>query len=65
MADRPIIRCLVARTLRDGNLSRTKIVSLAEAFVYRECGFYVVGPDPEDMEALATWERAQQERDPP
>jgi len=59
MDDRPVIHCLVARPLRDGSLSRTKLVSLAEAYVHMRCGWLVVGPDPGDVEALEAWQRRQ------
>lgn len=57
--ERPHVRCLVARTLRDGSFSRTKLVTLAEAYVHMQCGWQVVGPDPDDIDALEEWERTQ------
>ena len=59
MPERPIVRCLVARPLRDGDVSRPKLVSLAEAYIHMRRGWFVVGPDPDDIGALAAWEREQ------
>jgi len=60
--DRPIIKCLIARKLdTDGyRCGRSRIVSLQTAWVAVQSGAFVaVGPDPQDMEALAAWERDQ------
>lgn len=60
MRDRPIVRALIARKLADGRYGKSRIVSLATAYIaMKSGGFAVVGPDPDDVVALATWEREQ------
>ena len=59
MTDRPEIRCLIARPLANGHIGRSRIVTLSTAFLALRAGFYVVGPDPDDMDKLAKWEREQ------
>lgn len=66
MADRPVVRCLIARKLANGDFGRSRIVPLSVGLLAFKAGsFYVVGPDPEDMEKLAKWEREQQPFNPP
>lgn len=55
--DRPVLKCLIARPLKTGGIGRSRLVKLSTAFLALKAGFYVVGPDPQDVEALATWER--------
>jgi hypothetical protein len=55
--DRPIVWCLVARPLGGGEITRTTRVHLSSVPDYVKAGWYAVGPDPSDMEALAKWER--------
>ncbi len=55
---RPAVRCLIARPLKHGGIGRSRLVQLSTALLALRAGFHVVGPDPQDLEALATWERA-------
>lgn len=48
---------MVSRPLPGGELTRTARVSLATAYLYMQAGWMVVGPDPEDEAAFATWQR--------
>lgn len=58
MSDRPVIRCFIAKPKGAyGDIERSKMTDLAEGLTAMEAGWYVVGPDPEDVEALAIWER--------
>ncbi len=54
---RPSVRCLIARPLSDGGIGKSRIVRLSTAFLAMQAGFWVVGPDPDDVKALAEWER--------
>lgn len=54
---RPVLRCLIARPLSNGGIGKSRIVRLSTAFLAMKSGFLVVGPDPDDLDALATWER--------
>jgi hypothetical protein len=54
---RPEIRCLIARPLKNGGIGKSRLVKLSTAFLALKAGLYVVGPDPEDVAALARWER--------
>ena len=59
--DRPIVHCLSVPIMRDGRI-RGKVlrVSLETAeWLLHEHGWAVVGPDPEEMNDLAAWEREQ------
>ena len=58
--ERPIVKCLIARPLKNGGIGRSRLVSLSTAYLALKAGFHVVGPDPDDLCALAAWERAQQ-----
>jgi hypothetical protein len=60
MADRPTIRCLIARPLRSGGIGRSRLVSLSTAYLALRAGWHVVGPDPDDVAALAKWAREQE-----
>lgn len=60
MTPRPQVRCLIARPLKRGGYGRSRLVSLSTAYLALKAGFVVLGPDPEDLEALAKWEREQQ-----
>lgn len=59
MADsiRPVVHALIAKDLGDGRVGRTRRVSLATAYLAMKAGWLVLGPDPEDLETLALWER--------
>ena len=61
MVDRPDVRCLIARPLKNGGIGKSRLVSLGTAYLALRAGFYVVGPDPDDLDALAKWDR---EREP-
>lgn len=64
--ERPVVRCLVALTFGSGHVfRRTFHVRLENVPKYLSWGLSVVGPDPEDMIALATWEREQELRQRP
>lgn len=54
---RPQVRCLIARPLSNGKIGKSRIVCLSTAFLAMRAGFHVVGPDPDDLAALAQWER--------
>ena len=55
---RPVIRAIIARDLGWGYVTRTWVVPLSLAYLAVRSGRYIcVGPDPEDTETLATWER--------
>jgi hypothetical protein len=43
----------------NGRLRTTdiKIVSLETAAYFKDLGWWILGPDPEDMDELARWER--------
>jgi hypothetical protein len=61
--NRPTVRCLMAYPLGvdtfNGRLRTTdiKIVSLETAAYFKDLGWWILGPDPEDMDELARWER--------
>lgn len=55
---KPRVRCLIAKPRgTEGDVFMSDIVDLAEAHELMQEGYYVIGPDPQDMEALAQWER--------
>jgi hypothetical protein len=54
---RPVVRCIIARPLSNGGIGKSRIVRLSTALLAMKAGFHVVGPDPEDVADLATWER--------
>lgn len=62
MADRtkPSVRCLIARPLKNGGVGKSRLVSLSTAYLALRAGWPVVGPDPQDMQDLAKWERENQ-----
>jgi hypothetical protein len=59
MDERPTVRCLIARPLQNGGMGRSRLVCLSTAYLALKAGFYVVGPDPDDLADLAKWERDQ------
>ncbi len=60
MGTKPIVKCLIARKLSNGSFGKSRIVSLGAAYLAMKSGaFAVVGPDPDDVLALAAWERMQ------
>lgn len=56
---RPVVRCFIAKAIPGsyGDVERSRIVQLSTALAAMEAGWIVVGPDPQDMEKLAAWER--------
>lgn len=60
MSEKPIVKCLAAVVYGEGHIFGDVFhVSLDTAERLRQNGYAIVGPDPEDMQALATWEKAQ------
>jgi hypothetical protein len=59
VSERPKVRCLIARPLKNGGIGKSRLVSLSTAFLALKAEFLVVGPDPQDCEDLARWEREQ------
>jgi hypothetical protein len=57
--DKPSVRCLIARPLKNGGIGRSRLVSLSTAYLALKAGFHVIGPDPDDLMALAKWQREQ------
>ena len=60
--EKPAVRCLIARKLDPAarTVGRSRLVSLQTAYIaLRSGGWVAIGPDPEDMETLAAWERDQ------
>lgn len=56
--EKPIVRCLVGCHVYGGFCIKTRVVPLDEAEeLRRRFGFWVLGPDPYDWEALKEWER--------
>jgi hypothetical protein len=53
------VRCIIARPLKNGGIGKSRLVGLSTAFLALKAGFHVVGPDPDDLAALALWEREQ------
>jgi hypothetical protein len=60
MTTRPVVKCLIARPLKNGGIGKSRLVSLSTAYLALKANFHVVGPDPDDLAALAKWEREQQ-----
>lgn len=60
MTTKPVVTCIIARPLANGGIGKSRIVSLATAYLALRAGFAVVGPDPQTVEALATWQREQE-----
>jgi hypothetical protein len=56
---RPCVRCLIARPLSNGGIGKSRMVRLSTAYLAMQAGFWVVGPDPQDLDDLAAWERRQ------
>lgn len=60
---KPTLRCLMAMPLGidtfSGRIRTTdiKLVSLDTAAYFKDLGWWIIGPDPEDTDALARWER--------
>lgn len=58
MTTKPIVRALIARKLANGRYGKSRLVSLGTAYLALRSWIYaVVGPDPDDLAALAAWER--------
>ena len=56
--ERPVVHCLIARKLKGGGIGRSRIVLLSTALLAVRAGrFIAVGPDPEDLEKVAAWDR--------
>lgn len=60
MTIKPVVKCLIARPLNGGGFGKSRLVSLSTAYLAMRAGWPVVGPDPDDVAALATWEREQE-----
>lgn len=59
MLTRPVVHCLVAYVTKTGvPMANPKRVPLEATPDYLALGFVAIGPDPQDMADLATWERA-------
>lgn len=58
-AERPIIRCLVSFPIGSDDFTSPAVVSLELAHELHAKGYWVVGPDPHDMELLEAYERMQ------
>ena len=58
--DRPVVKCLIARPLKNGGIGKSRLVKLSTAYLALKAGWPVVGPDPQDMNDLAKWERENQ-----
>lgn len=57
---KPIVRCMAAITYGEGHVwGEIHHVSLEVANELRQTGYSIIGPDPEDLQALAQWERQQ------
>lgn len=62
---RPLVRCIIARKLANGGIGKSRVVPLYIGWMAMKANtWFVVGPDPEDMAALATWERDQEPKEP-
>lgn len=60
MPDRPILHAIIARKLANGDMGRSRVVTLGVAYLAMKSGqYWVLGPDPEDEDRLAAWEREQ------
>ena len=57
--DRPLVHCLVAIEVRAGVYTEPALVSLELAEELRGKGYHVVGPDPEDLDAVAEYDRVR------
>ena len=55
--DKPILHCLVSLPITDTLFTAPALVSLELALEFKEKGYMVVGPDPQDEQDLANWER--------
>jgi hypothetical protein len=61
--DKPVLRCFMVMPLGvdpfDGRLRHTDIViiSLEAAEYFKDLGWWILGPDPNDCIDLAAWER--------
>ena len=60
MTTKPDLHCIIARPLKGGGIGRSRRVKLSTAYLAMKAGWHVIGPDPDDEAALATWEREQQ-----
>ena len=58
MSARPIVHCLIAIVRPNGRLSKCELVDLGTAYLkVKDEGYMCVGPDPDDLDALAAYER--------
>jgi hypothetical protein len=58
---KPAVHCFVGRLKSGGKGIRAiRRVTLAAAYLAKQDGWKVLGPDPLDMEALAQWEADHQ-----
>lgn len=62
--ERPAVRCFAMLPSIDDprRVAVIMYVHLETAALLKEAGWIIIGPDPADLEALATWER--EHRDP-
>ena len=58
--DRPHLKCLIARPLKNGGFGRSRLVRLSTAYLAMKAGWPVVGPDPDDEIAVAKFDREAQ-----
>jgi hypothetical protein len=59
--ERPMVRCLAAFPLAGGHVTTPRLVPLDFAAALKARGWWIVGPDPLDMHALAQWQRVHSE----
>jgi hypothetical protein len=57
MLPKPIVRCLIARIGVNGLPLDIELVTLDTAAERKGEGWCVVGPDPDDLDALFAWYR--------
>lgn len=54
--------CFIAKPVYGGrgDVERSRMVPLSTAYLAKQAGWIIVGPDPQDEDALAAWERTRQ-----
>ena len=58
VCDKPQVKCFAAVLYDDQILGEVYLVNLETALYMKGMGYAIVGPDPETLIDLATWERA-------
>lgn len=59
--EKPIVHCFAGYTYDKGDVWGTiHRVNLETAEWMRALGYWIIGPDPHDMIALAAWEKEQE-----